>query len=58
MIDISSLGTRSQSGLLTVELQNGVVDFALELSGTLESARHPQSLVHGHRSDDVVPDVR
>ena len=44
--------------LLTVELQDGVVDLALELPGALEGAGHPQPLVHGHGRDDVVPDVR
>lgn len=44
--------------VLTVELQDGVVDLALELSGALGGARHPQSLVHGHCGDDVVPEVR
>ena len=44
--------------LLTVQLQDGVVDLALELPGALEGAGHPQSLVHGHSCDDVVPDVR
>lgn len=43
---------------LTVELKDGVVDFTLELPGTLESARHPESLVHGYSCDDVVSDVR
>lgn len=42
----------------SVELQDGVVDFALDLSGALEGAGHPQPLVHRHRGDDVVPDIR
>lgn len=39
---------------LTVQLQDGVVDFALELPGALESAGHPQALVSSHGSDDAV----
>lgn len=42
---------------LTVELQDRVVDFTLDLPCALEGARHPQALVHGHRGDDVVPDI-
>ncbi len=45
------------SGRLTVELQDWVVDFALDLACALERAGHPQSFVHGHRCDDVVPDI-
>ena len=43
---------------LTVELQDRVVHLALDLSGALEGAGHPQPLVHGYGRDDVVPDVR
>ena len=43
---------------LTVELQDRVVHLALDLSGALEGAGHPQPLVHGDGRDDVVPDVR
>lgn len=42
---------------LTVKLQDGVVNFALQLPGALEGAGHPQALIHGHGCDDVVPDV-
>ena len=42
---------------LTVQLQNGVVDFALDLACALECTRHPQTRVHGHRGDDVVADI-
>lgn len=52
-----SLISRVFSSRLTVELQDGVVYFALQLSGALEGAGHPQPLVHGHGRDDVVPDV-
>lgn len=45
-------------GGLTVELQDRVVDFTLDLSCALEGARHPKSLVHGDRGDDVVANVR
>lgn len=43
--------------LLTVELEDGVVHFTLHLTCALERTGHPQSFVHGDRSDDVVPDV-
>lgn len=43
--------------VLTVKLQDGVVNLALELPGALEGAGHPQPLIHGHGCDDVVPDV-
>lgn len=45
------------SVLLTVELQDWVVDFALHLACALERTGHPQSFIHGHRCDDVVPNI-
>lgn len=47
-----------ETQLLTVEVQDRVVDFALDLARALKRAGHPQSLVHGHRCDDVVANIR
>lgn len=44
-------------GALTVQIQQGVEDFALYLSGALRNAGHPQSLVDGLSRHDVVPSV-
>lgn len=57
MLNSPSFNRKDQIVTLTVELQDGVVDLALELAGALEGAWHPQSLIHGHGRDDVVADV-
>lgn len=44
-------------GALTVQIQQGVEDFALYLSGALRNAGHPQSLVDGLSRHDVVPSI-
>lgn len=42
---------------LTVQIQQGVEDFALNLPGALRHAGHPQPLVDGLGRHDVVPRV-
>lgn len=44
-------------GALTVEVQQGVEDFALDLPGALRHAGHPQPLVDGLSRHDVVAGV-
>lgn len=44
-------------GALTIQIQQGVEDFALYLPGALRNAGHPQSLVDGLSSHDVVPSI-
>lgn len=43
-----------EGNALTVEVQQGVEDFALDLPGTLRHAGHPQPLVDGLGCHDVV----
>jgi hypothetical protein len=50
-------GELEDEGALTVQIQQGVEDFALYLPGALRNAGHPQSLVDGLSGHDVVPSI-